>query len=82
MEGINTTINGHYKNAEVEYVVEDGLITTGRVIVGGECVRVKEYSCEEDEYGLPFTRKYANEVAKDLKAEVDAYMEECVATIK
>lgn len=82
MEKLNTTITRKYKNAEIVYIVEDDLITTGKVYVGEDNIVAKEYSCKDNEDGVPFNAPNAKAVLADLRADVDAYLEKCVMSIE
>ncbi len=35
----NDVLNRHYKNADIEIVVEDDVITTAKIFIDNKCVR-------------------------------------------
>ena len=78
---MDTNITRKYKNAVIEYVVEDDLITTGKVIVDGECRVFKTYETEDNADGIAWNRRNADYVFADLRAETDKVFAEEFETI-
>ena len=59
---INPTFN--YKNAEIELVVEDDIITTAKVYMDGECVFADDTFTDTDGRDLKYTPKNRTAVVK------------------
>ena len=69
------------KNAEIEIIVEDDLITTAKVYIGDECVACDEISTESNPNGLPFNKKNYDRVVDMMKADVEQMWNENLAAI-
>ena len=70
---INPTFN--YKNAEIELVVEDDVITTTRVTMDGECVNVADIT-DENGNDVPYTPKNRTAVVKMCMEFIDKELAE------
>lgn len=70
---INPTFN--YKNAEIEIVVEDDVITTSRVTMDGECVNVADIT-DENGNDVPYTPKNRTAVVKMCMEFIDKELAE------
>ena len=66
----------NYKNAEIEVVVEDDLITTAKVYMDGECVFADETITDGDGKELKYTQRNINSVKKFCMAIVDKELAE------
>ena len=71
---INPTFN--YKNAEIELVVEDDIITTAKVYMDGECAFADDTLTDENGKDLRYTSKNRTAVVKFCMAIVDKELEE------
>lgn len=71
---INPTFN--YKNAEIELVVEDDVITTAKVYMDGECAFADDSLTDEDGNDLKYTSKNRTAVVKFCMAIVDKELAE------
>ena len=69
------SIKGNYKNAEIEIIVEDDVITTKRVFMDGECVICDDvYDINDKE--VPYTSKNMSAVTKLCVRDVDRILAE------
>jgi len=71
---INPTFN--YKNAEIELVVEDDVITTAKVYMDGECAFADDSLTDENGKDLRYTPKNRTAVVKFCMAIVDKELAE------
>ena len=65
-----------YKNAEIEIVVEDDVITTARVFMDGECTFIDDTITDEDGKDLVYTPKNSTAVIKFCIAIIDKELAE------
>lgn len=70
---ISPTFN--YKNAEIEIVVEDDVITTSRIIMDGECANVADIT-DENGNDVPYTLKNRTAVVKICMEFIDKELAE------
>ena len=56
----------HYKNAEMEVIVEDDMITTIKAYIDGKCVY-----CPEVADNIVYNRKNVETAFNDIRNEVD-----------
>lgn len=66
----------HYKNAEMEVIVEDDMITTIKAYIDGECVY-----CPEVADNIIYNRKNIEIAFNDIRNEVDRQFTELCARI-
>ena len=66
----------NYKNAEIEVVVEDDIITTAKVYMDGECVFADSTITDGDGKDLRYTQRNINSVKKFCMAIVDKELAE------
>jgi hypothetical protein len=78
---INDSFITTYKNAEIEIVVEDDLITTSKIFIDGNCVNCSEVATTTNADGAPFNKANYNQVLESCKAEVDKMFDELVAKV-
>lgn len=71
----NDVLTRDYKNAEIEIVVEDDVITMGRVYIDNRCVDVREFTTE-DGGDVPFNRANYENILNQLKYIVDQFWQE------
>lgn len=69
-------IKGNYKNAEIEVIIEDDVITTAKVYMDGECVFADDTLTDGNGKELKFTQKNLNAVRKFCMAIVDKELAE------
>lgn len=76
----NDVITRSYKNAEIEIVVEDDVITTAKTYIDGKCV-----SCDDittaDGKDVAYSRANYEQVLAMCKADIDLRWEENFAAI-
>lgn len=60
-----------YKGAEIEIVVEDGLITTAKIYVGYVCKEVVDVTAEGYPNGVPYDEDYINQLEEQFKSYID-----------
>lgn len=79
---MDITYKREYKNAKINIIVEDDLITTYEIEVDGKVVE-KEY-VYSDNYadGFPNNRKFFDKVYEFVKGRVDELFNELVESIK
>ena len=70
LEKFNGVITDNHKNAEIEIVVEDDVITTAKVYMDGECVY------RTDDIELPFCKKNSRDMRRMCRAIVDKELAE------
>ena len=61
----------NYKNAEIEVIIEDDVITTAKVYMDGECVFADDTFTDANGKDLKFTRKNLTAIKKFCMAIVD-----------
>ena len=66
----------NYKNAEIEVIIEDDIITTAKVYMDGECVFADETITDGDGKELKYTQRNINSVRKFCMAIVDKELAE------
>ena len=66
----------NYKNAEIEVIIEDDVITTVKVYMDGECVFADETITDGDGNDLKYTQRNINSVRKFCMAIVDKELAE------
>jgi hypothetical protein len=71
---INPIFN--YKNAEIELVVEDDVITTAKVYMDGECVYADDTLTDENGKDLKYTPKNRTAVVRMCAMMVDRELAE------
>ena len=71
----NQSFNYGYKNAEIELVVEDDVITTAKIFMDGECEVVSEVT-DINGNDLMFTPKNRKAVVEHFAKQIDALLEE------
>ena len=64
-----------YKNAEIEIVVEDDAITTGKVFLDNQCVN-SDFFTDENGNDIPYTRDNYEKVFGLMKMFVDKMWED------
>lgn len=75
LEKYNGVITGNYKNADIELVVEDDVITTAKVYMDGECVNVADIT-DENGNDVPYTPKNRTAVVKMCMEFIDKELAE------
>ena len=80
MEAYNNVLTRTYKNAEIEIVVEDNIITTAKVYIDKKCV-VSTDIMAEGGTELPFTKANYTAVMDSMKEDVDKMWEANFAAI-
>lgn len=71
----NDVLKRYYKNAEIEIVVEDDVITTAKVFIDNKCVSSKDIYMGGG-MDMPYSREHLNAVVDSMKEEVDEMWEE------
>ena len=66
----------NYKNAEIEVIIEDDVITTAKVYMDGECVFANDTFTDGDGNDLRYTQRNINSVRKFCMAIVDKELAE------
>ena len=66
----------NYKNAEIEVIIEDDVITTAKVYMDGECVFADDTFTDTDGKDLKYTPKNRTAVVKFCMAIVDKELAE------
>ena len=66
----------NYKNAEIEVIIEDDVITTAKVYMDGECVFANDTFADGDGNDLRYTQRNINSVRKFCMAIVDKELAE------
>ena len=65
----------NYKNAEIEVIIEDDVITTSRITMDGECVNVADIT-DENGNDVPYTLKNRTAVVKMCMEFIDKELAE------
>ena len=68
---MDTTIIKNYKGAEIEIIVEDGLITTAKIYVGYACKKLIEVTEDDFPNGVPYNENYINQLELKFKNYID-----------
>jgi hypothetical protein len=71
----NQSFNYGYKNAEIELVVEDNVITTAKIYMDGECEVVNEIT-DINGNDLMFTPRNRKAVVEDCARHIDKLLKE------
>ena len=66
----------NYKNAEIEVIIEDDVITTAKVYMDGECVFANDTFADGDGNDLRYTQRNINSVRKFCMSIVDKELAE------
>jgi len=66
----------HYKNAEMEVIVEDDMITTIKAYIDGKCVY-----CPDVADNISYNRKNVETAFNDIRKEVDKQFAELLSRI-
>lgn len=71
----NDVLTHQYKNADIEIVVEDDVITTAKVYIDGKCVVCTDVLTDKGE-DIPFNRTNLSAVYELMRTDVDKMWEE------
>lgn len=71
----NDVLTRPYKNAEIEIVVEDDIITTTKVFIDNKCVACDDITTEDGK-DVPYNRANYEKVMEIAREYVDAVWEE------
>lgn len=71
----NDVLTKQYKNAEIEVVIEDDVITTAKVYVDGQCVGCTDIWTDKGE-DVPFNRNNLSAVYALMQEDVDKMWDE------
>lgn len=66
----------HYKNAEMEVIIEDDMITTIKAYIDGKCVY-----CPDVADNISYNRKNVETAFNDIRKEVDKQFAELLSRI-
>lgn len=66
----------HYKNAEMEVIIEDDMITTIKAYIDGKCVY-----CPDVADNISYNRKNVETAFNDIRKEVDRQFSELLSRI-
>ena len=72
---MDVVFNREYKNAVIEIVIEDDIITPAKVYMDGECVETSDVNYA-DGREIPYSRKNLSNVVETFKVEIDRMLME------
>jgi hypothetical protein len=76
----NDVLTRSYKNAEIEIVVEDDVITTAKVFIDNDCVACDDITTDKGE-DVKYNRANYEKVMEMMQGFVDSVWEKNVAVV-